>query len=74
VELQNILKIFKYGNDKDCIEAYKKNVLSPNSVLFEEPLNALKLELKNPERYISIIKAISEGKEETPEISKKYSS
>ena len=64
------LEDFKYGNDKDCIEAYKKNVLSPNSVLFEEPLNALKLELKNPERYISIIKAISEGKEETPEISK----
>ncbi len=64
------LEDFKYGTEKNYIEAYKSIALTPNSVLFEEPLNALKFELKNPERYISILKAISEGKEETPEISK----
>jgi len=63
------LEDFKYGGQKDYIEAYKKIVLTQNSVLFEEPLNALKFELKNPERYVSILKAISDGKEETPEIS-----
>jgi len=61
---------FKYGKHTGYLEAYKSIVLIPNSALFEEPLNALKFELKNPERYISILKAISDGKEETPEIAK----
>jgi len=62
------LEDFKYNSDGGLFEAYKRFVLSPTSVLFEEPINALKLELKSPDRYISIVKAISEGKEESPEI------
>src|SRR3989344_267946 len=59
---------FKYSGFSKYLEAYESIVLRQNSALFEEPLNALKFELKNPDRYISIIKSISEGKSESPEI------
>ncbi len=59
---------FKYSGFSDCLEAYKSIVLTKSSALFEEPLNALKFELKNPDRYVSILKSISEGKVESSEI------
>ena len=52
----------------DIIKGFEKLVLSDKEILFEEPINALKFELKNPERYISILRAISKGKVETKEI------
>jgi len=52
----------------DAIEGFEKLVLSNKEALFEEPINALKFELKNPERYIAILRAISKGKIETKEI------
>ncbi len=62
------LEDFKYSGISDYLKAYESVVLTQNSALFEEPLNALKFELKNPERYVSILKSISEGKMESPEI------
>jgi AAA+ ATPase superfamily predicted ATPase len=62
------LEDFKYSGNKNYFEAYESIVLTPNSALFEEPLNALKFELKNPDRYVSILKSISTGKIESPEI------
>ena len=47
------------------LEGFEKLVLSSNGSLFEDPLNALKFELKNPERYVAILRAISMGKVET---------
>ena len=54
--------------DKDLFESFNYLALSENGSLFDEPINALKFELKNPERYISILKAISKGKVESKEI------
>jgi len=51
------------------IEAFKELVLRRDGALYEEPINALKFELTNPERYISILGAISKGKVELKEIS-----
>ncbi len=53
----------------DLIESLKSLVLSDKGALYNEPINALKFELKNPERYISILRAISKGKKELKEIS-----
>ncbi len=61
------LSDFKYLNI-ELFEAFKKLTLLENGPLFNEPINALKFELKNPERYISILRAISEGKIESKEI------
>lgn len=58
---------FKYSN-LELFEAFSKIVLSNNGSLYDEPLNALKFELKNPERYVAILRAISEGKVESKEI------
>ncbi|MBR9705094.1 ATP-binding protein [Candidatus Pacearchaeota archaeon] len=58
---------FKSSN-LGIIEGFEKLVLSDKGPLFEDPINALKFELKNPERYISILRAISTGKVETKEI------
>ncbi len=63
------LEDYKYSNTNDLFEAYEKLVLMDNGPLFEEPLNALKFELKNPGRYISILRSLSDGKIQTPEIS-----
>lgn len=52
----------------DIIGFLKKEVISDKGSLFNEPLNALKFELTNPERYVSILRAISKGKVELKEI------
>ncbi len=44
-------------------ESIKELVLSDKGSLYNEPINALKFELTNPERYISILRTISKGKE-----------
>jgi len=61
------LSDFKSLN-KNLFEGFYKLVLSETSPLFDEPINALKFELKNPERYISILRAISLGQEMSNEI------
>lgn len=61
------LSDFKLSN-KNTIAALNQLVLSENGPLFDEPINALKFELKNPERYVSILRAISMGKVELKEI------
>lgn len=63
----------KYLNDfktskLELIDSIKQIVLSQTNSLYNEPINALKFELTNPERYISILRAISKGKEELKEI------
>ncbi len=52
----------------DIISSLKEMVISDKGPLFNEPLNALKFELTNPERYVSILRAISKGKVELKEI------
>lgn len=52
----------------EIVEAIKQLVISERGSLYSEPINALKFELTNPERYISILRAISKGKEELKEI------
>jgi hypothetical protein len=61
------LSDFKYLN-KNLFEAFSYLVLSENGSLFDEPINALKFELKSPDRYISILRTISLGKVESKEI------
>lgn len=61
------LSDFKNLN-KNLFDGFQQLVLSERSPLFDEPINALKFELKNPDRYISILRAISSGKEESNEI------
>lgn len=56
------------SSEEDVFEFFNKNVLSLTGQLYNEPLKALKFELKNPERYESILRAISLGKVETKEI------
>lgn len=58
---------FKYSN-LPLLEGFFNLVLSANGPLYDEPLNALKFELKNPERFVAILRAISEGKVESKEI------
>jgi len=50
-------------------ESIKELVLSDKGSLYDEPINALRFELTNPERYISILRSISMGKEELNKIS-----
>lgn len=50
------------------MDAIKKLILRKDGALYDEPINALKFELTNPERYISILRAISQGKVELKEI------
>lgn len=52
----------------DLMNSIKEIVISERGSLYNEPINALKFELTNPERYISILRAISKGKEELREI------
>lgn len=52
----------------ELLESVKKMVLDKGGSLYDEPINALKFELTNPERYIAILRAISKGKEELKEI------
>jgi len=54
--------------DVHLMDAFNKLVLSENGSLYDEPLNALTDELRNPERYLSIIETISQGKLESNEI------
>jgi len=61
------LTLFKESG-LDLMEAIKTMVLMERGSLYEEPLNALKFELNYPERYISILGAISQGREELKEI------
>ena len=61
------LSFFKESKS-ELLESFKNMVLSKGGSLYEEPINALKFELTNPERYISILRAISRGKEELKEI------
>jgi len=46
----------------DLLDSIKELVLSRRGSLYDEPINALKFELKSPDRYIAILKAISCGK------------
>ncbi|MFT4308825.1 MAG: ATP-binding protein [Candidatus Woesearchaeota archaeon] len=50
------------------LEAIERLILSEHGPLYNEPLLALDLELKNSERYIAILDAISRGKRELKEI------
>ena len=61
------LSFFK-ESQSELLESFKNMVLKKGGSLYEEPINALKFELTNPERYISILRAISKGKEELKEI------
>ncbi|MEK6944671.1 MAG: quinolinate synthase NadA, partial [Thermoproteota archaeon] len=66
-ETPKYLDNFKYSN-LPLLEGFFNLVLSANGPLYDEPLNALKFELKNPERFVAILRAISEGKVESKEI------
>lgn len=59
-------------NDKLSIEENVKNIyLAPFSPLYEEPLNLLKQEVREPAVYIAIITAIAAGASRMSEISSK---
>ncbi|MDR3292870.1 MAG: ATP-binding protein, partial [Clostridiales bacterium] len=52
-------------------ENIKQNFLTPSTYLFEEPLNLLKQEVREPAGYNSIIKAIATGSSKNSEITSK---
>ncbi|MDR3293976.1 MAG: ATP-binding protein [Clostridiales bacterium] len=55
--------------NKSVDENIIDNILSRNAMLFEEPSNLLKQELREPQTYNSIITAVADGKTKLSEIS-----
>lgn len=55
-------------------EALKENFFTPSSYLYEEPLNLLKQEFREPSKYNAIITAIADGASRLNEISTKVGS
>lgn len=62
-------KYLQFIDGKTIIENIDKEILSPNSLLYDEPWVFLSMELKSPGKYFDIMKFISMGKEKPKEIS-----
>lgn len=56
------------SQDRTLEENIAENFLQPNAILFEEPTNLLKQELREPSNYHSIISAIAGGASRQSEI------
>ncbi|MDR2570758.1 MAG: ATP-binding protein [Oscillospiraceae bacterium] len=63
--------LLQINNQMNIEENIVKNFFSPNSLLFEEPGNLLKQELREPAVYNSIITAIATGSSKMNEIATK---
>lgn len=63
--------MLQVNQNKTVEENIKELFLNPSSPLFEEPLNLLKQELREPALYNSIITAIAEGYTRISEIAQK---
>ncbi|MDR1627079.1 MAG: ATP-binding protein [Spirochaetia bacterium] len=53
---------------RPAAENIRKNFLDPNANLFEEPLNLLQQEVREPAQYNAVIKAIATGSTKSSEI------
>ncbi|MDR1322698.1 MAG: ATP-binding protein [Gracilibacteraceae bacterium] len=60
-----------FGNDKSLEDNIKTNFLNSDEVLFEEPLNLLNQELREPALYNSVITAVAAGSTKVNEIGTK---
>lgn len=63
------LYIHQLTENDDLYESILSNLFMPNSLLFEEPGNLLKQELREPQMYNAIINAITDGRSKLSEIS-----
>ena len=83
-KMSNIDKVISYGilggiplylssfsDAKSVKDNIKDNILSPQKFLFDEPLNLLRAELREPAIYNSILTAIANGATKLSEISSK---
>lgn len=61
-------KYLEFVQKDSIIENITKAILSPNSLLYDEPFVLLATELKTPDEYLDILKFISMGKETAKEI------
>jgi AAA+ ATPase superfamily predicted ATPase len=59
----------KFSNKKNVYQNILDSVMHTDAVLFEEPSNLLKQELREPQTYNAIITAIANGKTKLSEIS-----
>jgi len=62
-------KYLEFADTSSFIENINEQILSPNSLLYDEPWVLLSTELKSPDKYFDILKLISVGKETPKEIS-----
>ncbi|MBS3817141.1 MAG: ATP-binding protein [Candidatus Thermoplasmatota archaeon] len=62
-------KYLEFVTGASFIENIDEQILSPNSLLYDEPWVLLSTELKSPDKYFDILKLISLGKETPKEIS-----
>jgi len=65
--------LLQMSDDLSVEDNIKKNILNPLSYLFEEPINLLKQEVREPNKYNAIISAIATGSSKLSEISSKVS-
>ncbi|WP_138206531.1 ATP-binding protein [Haloimpatiens lingqiaonensis] len=63
--------LLKFQGNKNIKENIKNELLNKSSYLYDEPLNLLKQELREPAMYNSIIEAIATGSSKLNEISTK---
>ncbi|MCL2878460.1 MAG: ATP-binding protein, partial [Acidobacteria bacterium] len=59
----------RFSNNKDVFQNILDSIMHTDAVLFEEPSNLLKQELREPQTYNAIITAIAAGKTKLSEIS-----
>ncbi len=62
-------KYLEFATEGSLMENIDEQILSPHSLLYDEPWVLLSTELKSPDRYFDILKLISMGKETPKEIS-----
>ena len=62
-------KYLEFATDRSLMDDIGEQILSPHSLLYDEPWVLLSTELKSPDKYFDILKLISLGKETPKEIS-----
>ncbi len=62
-------KYLEFATKSSLMDNIDEQILSPHSLLYDEPWVLLSTELKSPDKYFDIIKLVSVGKETPKEIS-----